>query len=106
MNHLFGTPKITSGSSSDRARLVLVVISLAGPMDRDLHAQVAETYCIICGTRFSGRWVGLVKVWPGQLCLYAVSQLDFSNSSRTQRAPDGCAVNLSSLEAVHSILGR
>ena len=49
-------------------------------MDGNLRAQVAETVSVITGYDFPGRWDGLVKVWPGQLRLYTVSQLDSRNS--------------------------
>lgn len=61
-------------------------------MDKNLRAQVAETVSVIAGYEFPERWDGLVrlKVRPDQLCLYAISQLDFTLNP----APDAYAVNL------------
>ncbi|EJD01973.1 Cse1-domain-containing protein [Fomitiporia mediterranea MF3/22] len=73
-----------------RSLLVPAMISLSAATGKNLRTQVAETVSIIAGYDFPERWDGLIKELVNAL----------------NPSPEAYAVNLSVLEAAHSIFGR
>ncbi|KAI5122027.1 hypothetical protein M0805_008018 [Coniferiporia weirii] len=84
-------PLIPEGEKGHlRSLLVPAMITLSGPTDKNLRAQVAETVSIIAGYDFPERWDNLID----QL-VQALSP-----------SPESYSTNLSVLETAHSIFGR